>query len=99
MNQQFKEVFDAKYEDIWLFMEEVFDEGKECPWGGKLVSNKDLLNHDSYGNEDSILERVYYFKDYDIFVLFKGTRQSYAGEEWQYMKEVKPVTKTIINYE
>lgn len=55
--------------------------------------NKDNVYHDSYGYEDSTLERVYYFEDYNMYVKFSGTRQSYDGTEWYNMKEVKSTQK------
>jgi len=42
---------------------------------------------------------VFYFKEFDIFVKFEGTRQSYNGEEWTSMKEVKPIKKEIQTYD
>ena len=74
-------------------------EGGKNPLNAELKENNDEEIYDSYGNEDSILKRVFYFPEFDIFVEFSGTRQSYNGEEWTDMREVKPVTKTIETYE
>lgn len=74
-----------------------FEDGKN-PLNAELKENNDEINHDSYGYENSILKRVFYFPEFEIFVEFSGTRQSYV-EEWDNMKEVKPVTKTIETYE
>lgn len=87
------EVEDQIYKFIYKFDE------KENPLNAELKEDNDDIQHDSYGNEDSILKRVFYFPEFDIFVEFSGTRQSYNGEEWTEMKEVKPVTKTIETYE
>lgn len=74
-------------------------EGGKNPLNAELKEDNDDIRHDSYGNENSVLKRVFYFPEFDIFVEFSGTRQSYNGEEWDNMREVKPVTKTIETYE
>lgn len=94
---KFKKEFDSKYKNIYDFMDKL--EYKSPSINCKIVEEKDEITYDSYGNEDSSLCRVLYFEDYDIYVMFSGTRQSYNGEEWNLMKEVKPVTKTIQTYE
>mgnify|MGYP000868096985 CR=1 FL=1 len=101
--EKFKEKF-SETEFFWSnkgsidgFIED-FEYGKN-PLDAELKENNDNIQHDSYGNEDSFLKRVFYFKEFDIFVEFSGTRQSYSGTEWNDMKEVKPVTKTIETYE
>ena len=104
MNQfeKFKEKFsETKFfwdtGTIGAFIED-FEDGKN-PLDAELKEDNDDIQYDSYGNEDSVLKRVFYFKEFDIFVEFSGTRQSYSGLEWNKMKEVKPVTKTIQTYE
>jgi len=96
-----KRAFNKKYEeDISEFISENEDlqEG-EIPWEGKLVEDLDEDGYDSYGSEDSKLRRIYYFGEFDIYVEFTGTRQSYNGEDWDAMKEVKQVEKTILTWE
>ena len=89
--EEFKQDFDEKFESIYDYIE---DFNKE-PFGGKLMDNNDNINYDSYGNEDTDLERVIHFEKYDINVMFSGNRSSYDGEEWTDMKEVKQTQKTI----
>jgi hypothetical protein len=97
MNQynNFKVQFDKDFESIYTFI------GNEdnIPYQGRLMQNADNEAYDSYGYEDSSLRRIYYFGDYDIYVEFTGTRQSYNGEEWSGMKQVFLKTKTIEVYE
>jgi hypothetical protein len=83
-------------EGISAFIQD-FEDGKN-PLNAELKENNDEQMYDSYGNEDSILKRVFYFPEFDIFVEFSGTRQSYSGEEWNNMKEVKPNQKIITEY-
>jgi hypothetical protein len=89
--EEFKQEFDEKFESIYEYIEDFNTE----PFGGKLMDNNDNVNYDSYGNEDTDLERVIYFEKYDINVMFSGNRSSYDGEEWDEMKEVKSTQKTI----
>lgn len=94
---KFIKEFDSKYKNIYSFMDALKNNTSSINF--RIVENKDQINHDSYGNENSSLHRVVYFEDYDIYVMFLGTRESYNGEEWYSMKEVIPVTKTIQTYE
>lgn len=102
--EQFKQKLSETYPDrdkegqIYKFMYDFFD-CETNPLNGELKENADRENYDSYGNEDSVLKRVFFFPEFSIFVQFEGTRQSYVGEEWIEMKEVKPTTKTIETYE
>lgn len=89
--EEFKQEFNEKFDTIYDYIENFYTES----FGGKLVENNDQFNYDSYGNEDTDLERVIYFEKYDINVMFSGNRSSYDGEEWDEMKEVKKVEKTI----
>ena len=89
--EEFKQEFNEKFDSIYDYMEDFGDE----PFGGVLVENNDNLKYDSYGNEESDLERVIYFEKYDINVMFSGERCSYDGEDWDEMKEVNKVEKTI----
>jgi hypothetical protein len=89
--EEFKQEFNEKFETIYEYIDNFNTE----PFGGKLINDNDDVRYDSYGNEESDLERVIYFEKYDINVMFNGTRCSYDGEEWYEMKEVKPIQKTI----
>lgn len=97
--EKFKRAFEQEYhgESVWEFMDD-YDSGN-IGLNGQLVEDNDQISHDSYGNEDSKLERVFFFPDYDVYVMFKGTRCSYQGEEWDEYKEVKPVTVTVTKFE
>ena len=96
--EKFEKNFNETYESIYDFMENYTLKNKE-PLKFEEKENNDKIYHDSYGDEDSVLERVFYFPDYDVYVKFKGTRQSYNGEEWSNMQEVKPTTKIINTFE
>ena len=63
--EEFKQEFDEKFESIYDYMEDFYRES----FGGKLIENNDKFNYDSYGNEDTDLERVIYFEKYDIIFL------------------------------
>jgi len=97
--EQFKEKFDEKYNNIQDFIEAVEWNKEEFVFETELTQDNDDIYHDSYGNESSTLERVYYFKEYDIYVKFEGTRESYNGTEWNRMYEVKKSQKIIETYE
>jgi hypothetical protein len=89
--EEFKQEFAEKFDSIYDYIENFNKE----PFNGKLIENNDMYKYDSYGNEESDLERIIYFEKYDINVMFSGTRCSYEGEEWSNMKEVKQTQKTI----
>lgn len=96
--EKFEKDFNETYNNIYDFIENDLDEGKE-PLKFEEKENNDKIYHDSYGDEDSVLERVFYFPDYDVYVKFEGTRQSYNGEEWDSMREVKPTQRIINTFE
>lgn len=96
--EEFSKEFKESYESIYEFIDES-DSEKELIAGGKLIENLDVEAYDSYGSEDSTLERVFYFEKYDIHVKFEGTRCSYRGEEWDEYNEVKKQLKTITVWE
>ena len=100
--ERFKELFDDHYgSSIYAFInnEENYYDLAECPFEYELQDNLDNVYHDSYGNEDSDLRRIYYIKDFNIYVEFTGNRSSYNGEEWYGFKEVNKTTKTISIWE
>lgn len=98
--QKFKEAFDAHYEEgIYDFMYRASWRPEELQFGLKLVENNDEIEYDSYGSEDSSLERIFYSEEFDVHVKFTGTRQSYSGEDWDDYHEVKQGTKTITVWE
>ena len=98
---QFKLDFDKYLEEYrdGSLGELMYSEPDNFPLNGKLVENKDSIEYDSYGSEDSTLKRIYNFPDYDINVMFYGTRCSYQGEEWDGYKEVQSIIKTITVWE
>lgn len=93
--EEFKEQFKATFENDSYSLISEFEDYSNNPIGLELVENNDKFNHDSYGNENSQLERIFKYKD--IYVRFTGTRCSYNGEEWNTYQFVQPkqVTKTI----
>lgn len=100
--KQFEEYFDFildKYFDSdiseFIWNQDKFKEYIDF----KLEVDLDDEQYDSYGNEDTSLNRIYYFPKFEIYISFYGTRCSYQGEEWNGYKEVKPVTKTITSWE
>lgn len=97
--EKFKAQFDKDYKNLYDFEDKVMWNNSNIPYNGRLEANNDRTHYDSYGSEDSFLERVYYFEDYDIYIKFSGTRQSYNGTEWYSMTEVKPTTKIINTFE
>ena len=95
---EFKEDFEKHYDDnIYAFInkEESWHDLEPCPFIYEEVENLDSIYHDSYGYEDTTLQRVYYFEDYGIHVMFEGNRSSYNGEEWYSYKEVSKKEKVI----
>lgn len=96
--ERFEKDFNETYTSIYDFIEDDAKESKE-PLKFEEKENNDKIYHDSYGDEDSVLERVFYFPDYDVYVKFEGTRQSYNGEDWNSMREVKPTQRIINTFE
>lgn len=91
----FDKIIDEEFDgSLYEFLEE---DGEA--FGSKLITNLDQVEYDSYGSEDSTLQRVYYFEQFDIHIMFYGTRCSYQGTEWDGYKEVKEVQKTITVWE
>ena len=97
--KQFEEAFNEQYESIYDFIDSTEVRNPVIPFNGKLIENGDETRYDSYGNEDSQLSRIFYFEEFDVNVMFGGTRCSYEGEEWDTMREVKQVQKTITSWE
>ncbi len=89
--EEFKAAFNEKFDgSIYEFINY-----GDASFGAKLVEDLDVEAYNSYGDEDSTLERIYFIEDFGIYVMFEGTRCSYQGEEWDGFKEVKQVQKTI----
>lgn len=66
----------------------------------ELEVNSDVIAHDSYGNENSHLERVFKCTLTDEYIKVTGTRCSYSGEEWSDdVKIVKPMVKQVTIFE
>lgn len=64
----------------------------------KVVEDSDSDGSSSGYNENPVW-RVLYFNDHDIYIKFSGWNGSYSGYQFDSMKEVKPITKTITTYE
>ncbi len=101
--KQFEQAFEEHevYEgNIYELIEATEDwNSNVVPFGGKLVQDIDEEIYDSYGYENSTLGRVFYFEEFDINVLFYGTRSSYNGTEWDGYREVKETTQIIKKWE
>lgn len=103
--KKFKDKFDEVYsndgdgsDQIYLFMDDL-EIGKN-PLNVVLEEDRDDIKHDSYGHENSDLDRVYKLPDFgDILVQFLGNRSSYQGEDWYSFKEVHKVEKVVKVYE
>lgn len=54
---------------------------------------------DREGYDTEQLYRVLYFKNHNIYIKVKGWWNSYSGDKFESMKEVRPITKTITVYE
>ncbi len=54
---------------------------------------------DRSGYDTEQVFRVLYFKEHDVYVKVKGYWNSYGGDHFESMKEVKPTTKTVTVYE
>lgn len=61
----------------------------------EFVENNDDVTYDSYGNENSTLERIYLHQPSGKYFMIYGTRGSYSGTEWDGIKEVNKTEKTI----
>lgn len=97
--ERFEKDFNETYTSIYHFIADADIKGDKEPLKFEEKENNDKIYHDSYGDEGSVLERVFYFPDYDVYVKFEGTRQSYNGEEWDSMREVKPTQRIINTFE
>lgn len=95
-NQRFEELYESDLYDLW---EDVDNNPDSNEIGLRLVTNDDVINHDSYGNEDSKLKRVFRHEELDLFVRISGTRCSYSGTDWNNLEFVNPQSKQIIYYE
>ena len=65
--------------------------------GDFQVVSTDDSDRDGYDTEQ--IWRVLYFKNHDVYVKVKGWWSSHGGANFESMKQVKPVTKTITIYE
>jgi len=61
-----------------------------------VVDDNDSVR-DGYDTE--VIFRVFHFTDHDIYVKVKGFWNSYGRNQFESMKEVKPITKTVTVYE
>lgn len=99
---EFNDLIEEKFEDgLFGFAEqEDTEEGQShsdflIENNLEFVENNDVEAYDSYGSEDSILERVFLHKPSGNYFMVYGTRQSYSGTEWDGIKEVNKTEKTI----
>lgn len=98
---EFSELIEDNFKEIFDFVEDYKGKnGKTTEEFLKehnleFVENNDKEVFDSYGSEDSILERIYLHKPSGNYFMVYGTRQSYSGTEWDGIKEVKKTEKTI----
>ena len=114
MTEQFKkfqELFTSTYYDgnesdggVYNFMEREIYKYRStpeivCPFQYEVKLNQTESTYDSYGSEDSKLKIVIYLPEYDIYVMFTGTRASYEGEYWDEYKQVISQQKIIYTYE
>jgi len=61
----------------------------------EFTESNDTIQYDSYGSENSVLQRIYLYKPTDTYFMLYGTRQSYSGTDWDGIKEVRKNIKTI----
>lgn len=95
----FKDQFEAVFNNIEHFID-VFGDNPTNPFiKAELKENLDEDVSDSYNYTDEKLKRVFFFPDFDIYIMFEGYNKSYDGLSWNSMKEVKPTYKTINTYE
>ena len=95
----FKDQFLNIFDNIERFIEVFGDEPINPFINAKLKDNLDEDISDSYGYTDMKLKRVFFFPQFDIYIMFEGREQSYSGTSWDEMKEVKPTFKTVNTYE
>lgn len=71
----------------------------DMPFDGVVVSDRVEDMSDSYDFTNDDLYRVIHFREFDVYVEFRGNYSSYQGEEWYGYKEVTPTSKTVTTYE
>ena len=100
---RFKELFKRTFNDnINLFFSKEdweYEDITSCPFEFQEIEKLDKVNYDSYGIEDTTLNRIYYIKDLGIYIEFWGRRSSYQGEEWYGYQEVIKKEKIITTWE
>lgn len=105
MNQfeKFKEKFNSIYitESLRDKISDFINDfsSKRNPLNGELKENLDENEADSYDTEKGTLGRIFFFPEFDIFVGFFGKTNSYDGDVWDEMKEVKPKVLNTTIYE
>lgn len=95
---QFKEEFDKDYKDLDDFADKCDYDLSLLPYNGFIVES----NHedfDSYGQGLEKIKTIICFKDFNVFVEFKSTKQDFNNIIWDSMKEVRLTTKTTQVYE
>ena len=56
------------------------------------------FDQEEYFDEVNV-QRTYYFKDHGIYIQIKGYFSSYGSSAYEEVKQVYPITKTIVVYE
>lgn len=99
--EKFKEQFDKDYKNVSNFMEKYEYTNVNIPYNGVLEANNDYTSEsDSYGDgATEYIERIYNFADFNIYIKFNGSRDSYDGARWANFVEVKPSEKQVITFE
>ena len=81
---------------LWNMVSSKFSPDADKIGNFELVQDNET---DLEGYGEVPVKKVFYFKDHDIYIQFKGFWSSYSGVEYNSHKEVKPITKTITVYE
>lgn len=94
-----------KTRDLIKFFHD-YDDYDDKPSNKELKDLKKLktyaLVHKVHGGdgEGNLVERVYYFKEWNTYLAFTGYYSSYRGVQWNedYIYEVKPVDRIVTIY-
>lgn len=101
--QKFEELFEEHFDRNMYELIDNYDYGysgrPKNILGLELVSDETTDISDSYDYTDELLEKVFYHKELDLYIKFKGRNQSYSGTDWDSYSFVTPKTKEIKIYE
>lgn len=90
--EEFKTHYSKKTNNIYYTFFEEWSR-KKCRFPLELVEEDIEPQYNSFGDEESYLYRVFHHTEGDFYIRFEGIRNSYLGEEWNKMYEVKPSIK------